>query len=385
MSGSGVSMPDWRRISWVMGAIGNWRSFSGWIFIRWPEGAGNCWQAISTAGAFVAREGDASQPKKKARRNRPHRSFAALRNCRRPHERAKVDSPGHAKHCSALAPPRHPRKRPHGSPLVEADEVLLARNRKMLEAGLKNPPPRRVRNRQFLYIQRQRKQFTARGAPVISVDTKKKELIGRFKNPGERWERHAQAVNDHDFRSDAKGMAIPYGVYDPQRNHGFVAVGTSRETPAFAVDAICLWWQCCGQKHYPEARELLILADSGGGNGARVRAWKYHLQHKLANRYQLSVTVTHYPPGSSKWNPIQHRIFSQSSSNWEATPLTSYELMVNYIRTTETSTGLKVCARLFPKGYQKGETISDPQMRQLLLTRHKTLPGWNYTLTPHKM
>ena len=269
--------------------------------------------------------------------------------------------------------------------LLKKMKFSLHRNRKMLESGLKNPPPRRVRNRQFLYIQRQRKQFTARGAPVISVDTKKKELIGRFKNPGERWERHAQAVNDHDFRSDAKGMAIPYGVYDPQRNHGFVAVGTSRETPAFAVDAICLWWQCCGQKHYPEARELLILADSGGGNGARVRAWKYHLQHKLANRYQLSVTVTHYPPGSSKWNPIQHRLFSQSSSNWEATPLTSYELMVNYIRTTETSTGLKVCARLFPKGYQKGETISDPQMRQLLLTRHKTLPGWNYTLTPHKM
>src|SRR6516165_5192767 len=241
MSGSGVSMPGWRRISWVMGAIGNWRSFSGWIFIRWPEGAGNCWQALSTAGAFVAREGDASQPKKKARRNRPHRSFAALRNCRRPHERAKVDSPGHAKHCSALAPPRHPRKRPHGSPLVEEDEVLLA------------PQSQNVGIRT--------QQSTAPGAPVISVDTKKKELIGRFKNPGERWERHAQAVNDHDFRSDAKGMAIPYGVYDPQRNHGFVAVGTSRETPAFAVDAICLWWQCCGQKHYPEARELLILAD----------------------------------------------------------------------------------------------------------------------------
>lgn len=125
--------------------------------------------------------------------------------------------------------------------LLKKMKFSLHRNRKMLESGLKNPPPRRVRNRQFLYLQRQRQQFTARGAPVISVDTKKKELIGRFKNPGERWERHAQAVNDHDFRSDAKGMAIPYGVYDPQRNHGFVAVGTSRETPAFAVDAICLW------------------------------------------------------------------------------------------------------------------------------------------------
>ena len=269
--------------------------------------------------------------------------------------------------------------------LLKKMKFSLRGNRKLLESGLKNPPPRRVRNRQFLYIQRLRKTFTGRGAPVISVDTKKKELIGRFKNPGKRWDRLALAVNDHDFRSDAKGMAIPYGVYDPKLNRGFVAVGSSRETPAFAVDAICLWWQCCGQKRYPWARELLILADCGGGNSARARAWKYHLQHKLANRYRLRVTVTHYPPGSSKWNPIEHRLFSYISKNWEATPLTSYELVVKYIRTTETTSGLKVSARLVRKRYERGEAISGVEMRQLRLTRHKTLPGWNYTLAPQKM
>jgi hypothetical protein len=164
-----------------------------------------------------------------------------------------------------------------------------------------------------------------------------------------------------------------------------VAVGTSRETPAFAVDAICLWWRCCGQRLYSEARELLILADSGGGNSARARAWKYHLQHKLANPYHLQVTVAHYPPGASKWNPVEHRLFSHISNNWEATPLKSYELVVKYIRTTVTTTGLKVCARLVRKRYEKGEAIPGDKMQQLRLIRHKVLPGWNYTVTPHKM
>jgi hypothetical protein len=258
-------------------------------------------------------------------------------------------------------------------------------NHKMLESGNRNPPPRRLRNRQFTYIKRQPKEFIARGNPIISVDTKKKELIGRFKNPGARWERKPQPVNDHDFRSDANGMAIPYGIYDPGRNRGFVAVGTSRETPAFAVDAIRLWWECCGQRLYPEAKELLVLADSGGGNSARARAWKYHLQHQVVNRYGLKVTVSHYPPGSSKWNPIAHRLFSQISKNWEATPLTRYETVVKYIRTTKTTTGLRVTARFLRKRYEKGEKISDEKMEQLVLTHHKTPPGWNYTLTPATM
>jgi hypothetical protein len=258
-------------------------------------------------------------------------------------------------------------------------------NHKKLESGNKNPPPRRVRNRQFAYIHRKREEFTSRGNPIISVDTKKKELIGKFKNPGACWERQPQRVNDHDFRSDAIGMAVPYGIYDPGLNRGFVVVGSSRETPAFAVDAITLWWSSCGQRLYPEAKELLILADSGGGNSARARGWKYHLQQELANHYRLKVTVCHYPPGASKWNPIEHRLFSQISKNWEGTPLKSYETVVKYIRTTTTSTGLRVRARLLHKRYERGESISDQEMQQLMLTNHKTLPGWNYTLTPATM
>jgi len=170
-------------------------------------------------------------------------------------------------------------------------------NHKKLESGNKNPPPRRVRNQQFAYIERQRKQFLVQGNPIISIDAKKKEMIGNFKNPGAGWERQPQLVMDHDFRSDAKGMAVPYGIYDPTRNQGFVVVGTSYETPASAVDAVTLWWKSYGQRMYGRAKELLILADSGGGNSARSRGWPYHLQQKLVNPHRLTVTVSHYPPG----------------------------------------------------------------------------------------
>ena len=255
-------------------------------------------------------------------------------------------------------------------------------NHKKLESGNKNPPPRGVRNRQFAYIGRKREEFTSRGNPVVSVDAKKKEPIGKFKNPGACWAQEPQLVNDHDFCSDAVGRAIPYGIYDTGVNQGFVVVGTSRETPAFAVDAIALWWNHCGQRMYAGANELLILADSGGGNSARSRGWKYHLQRQLCNSYGLKVTVCHYPPGASKWNPIEHRLFSQISKNWAGRPLESYETVVKYIRSTTTSTGLEVSARLLRKRYEKGEAISDQEMKQVVLTNHKTLPGWNYTLTP---
>ena len=255
-------------------------------------------------------------------------------------------------------------------------------NHKRLESGNKNPPPRPVRNRQFAYIHGQRRRFTEKANPIISIDAKKKEWVGKFKNPGVCWEKQPQPVNDHDFPSDAKGRAIPYGIYDPGLNRGYVVVGTTRETPAFAVDAIALWWKNYGQKSYTNAKELLILADSGGGNSARARGWKYHLQHQLVNTYGLKVTVCHYPPGASKWNPIEHRLFSQISKNWEGTPLESYETVLKYIRTTRTTTGLAVSARLLPKKYAKGEVISNQQMQQLVLTRHATLPAWNYTLSP---
>jgi hypothetical protein len=256
-------------------------------------------------------------------------------------------------------------------------------NHKRLESGNKNPPPRRVRNRQFNHITRLRQRFTRGAHPIISVDAKKKEWVGNFKNPGSCWEQEPQLVMDHDFPSDARGRAIPYGIYDPSANRGFVVVGISHETPAFAVDAIVLWWKHYGQKKYPQAKELLILADTGGGNSARARAWKYHLQQELVNPYELKVTVAHYPPGASKWNPIEHRLFSQISNNWAGHPLESYETVLKYIRTTTTTaTGLQVRARMLSKKYEKGEKFSDQQMQQLVLTRDTVLPKWNYTLSP---
>jgi len=167
------------------------------------------------------------------------------------------------------------------------------------------------RDGQFLYIRSQRQLFTNNGNPIISVDTKKKELVGRFKNAGEVWSDTSTPVFDHDFRSYADGFAIPYGLYDPHNNLGAVFVGTSHDTPAFAVDAVVSWWTSQGQALYPGKSELLILADGGGSNGSRTRAWKYFLQEKLCNGLGLTVTVSHYPPGASKWNPIEHRLFSQ--------------------------------------------------------------------------
>lgn len=258
-------------------------------------------------------------------------------------------------------------------------------NQKTLESGNKNPPPRRVRNRQFHYINSKRKQFASQQMPVVSVDTKKKEMVGNFKNNGVSWVQEPYRVNDRDFRSDAKGMAIPYGIHDTQTNQGFVVVGTTYETPGFAVDAIALWWKTCGSNSYSSADQLLILADCGGGNSARARAWKYHLQHQLCNPYQLSVTVCHYPPGASKWNPIEHQLFSPITRNWAGQPLESYETVLKHIRTTKNSSGLCVRARLTKRNYEKGEKISQEEMEQLTLTPHRTLPRWNYTLTPSKM
>jgi len=261
----------------------------------------------------------------------------------------------------------------------------LCVNQKSLESGNKNPPPRRVRNRQFKYINRKRKEFASAGNPIISVDTKKKEKVGNFKNPGVSWQQDPYLVNDHDFLNDAVGMAVPYGILDTEANRGFVAVGTSYETPLFAVDSIAQWWKRYGRSTYPKADELLILADCGGGNSARAHAWKYHLQHQLCDPHGLKVNVCHYPPGASKWNPIEHHLFSHISNNWAGKPLQSYETVLKYIQTTKTSTGLRVRACLLRKNYAKGEKISASDMARLALIQHKTLPNWNYTLTPSKM
>lgn len=269
--------------------------------------------------------------------------------------------------------------------LLKAMGFSLRVNRKNLESGNRNPPPRKVRNRQFHYIKRKRKDFAFGGKPIISVDTKKKEKVGNFKNPGETWQQEPYSVNDHDFLTDAVGMAISYGIYDTEANKGFVAVGTSRETSAFAVDSIALWWKRYGSSMYPNAKELLILADCGGGNSARARGWKYHIQHRLCDAYGLTITVCHYPPGASKWNPVEHHLFSHISNNWAGTPLESYETVLNYIRTTKTDTGLRVTAQLLHKQYEKGEKISTSDMADIMLMPHKTLPGWNYTIAPSRM
>lgn len=237
------------------------------------------------------------------------------------------------------------------------------------------------RDAQFAWIAKQREDFAARWMPVISVDTKKKELVGRFKNGGTAWSQRSIEVKDHDFLSEALGKAVPYGIYDLQANRGTVIVGTSRETPEFAVDAIERWWLEEGRKRYPEATELALLADCGGANGPNNRAWKCALYKRLVQRHGLTITVAHYPPGASKWNPIEHRLFSEISKNWAGRPLDSWKTLLRFIRTTTTKTGLEVKAYLLDRPYQKVK-ITKAQIDALPITRHETLPKWNYTLSP---
>lgn len=240
------------------------------------------------------------------------------------------------------------------------------------------------RDRQFECISRQRRRFVRRAQPIISVDTKKKELVGNFKNAGRVWSLKPTAVKDHDFRSEAKGMANPYGIFDLLANQGSVFVGTSHDTPEFAAGNVARWWRDSGRRNYSDASQLLILADSGGSNGARVRAWKYALQEQVADCFGLEVTVCHYPTGASKWNPIEHRLFSEISKHWAGQPLDSYDTIVRLIRETQTQTGLQVKSRLITKHFETGRKISTEQMSQICLVKHKVLPQWNYTLRPRE-
>ena len=250
-------------------------------------------------------------------------------------------------------------------------------NHKKLSRG--SPPER---DAQFRTIAALREDCRARALPILSVDSKKKEMVGRFKNPGSAWSREPVEVNDHDFRSDAVGMAIPYGVYDLAANRGTVFVGTSHDTPTFAVDSIEAWWRTEGRRRYPHVDHLAILADGGGSNGPTSRVWKHGLQRRLCDRHGLTVTVAHYPPGASKWNPIEHRLFSAISKNWAGRPLDTYETVLNYLCTTTTVTGLRVRAHLVQKRYEKGLSVTDAQMSTLQLTKDPTFPKWNYTLRP---
>lgn len=261
--------------------------------------------------------------------------------------------------------------------LLKQMDYSLRVNRKQIAST--NTPER---NEQFLYIKGQRERFAQEGKPQISVDAKKKELVGQFKNAGVVWSRGPILVNDHDFRSMADGMAVSYGIYDTGANRGMVFVGVSHDTPAFAVESISQWWTLEGMQRYPKADHLLVLADGGGSNGPRCRAWKEKIQSEICDRHGISVTVCHYPPGASKWNPIEHRLFSEISKNWAGRPLDSYETILNYIRTTRTETGLEVQAHLVAKEYPTGEKVSNERMAQLNIFGHETLTKWNYTLAP---
>ena len=243
--------------------------------------------------------------------------------------------------------------------------------------------PHPDREAQFVYLEQQKQAFLQAGLPVISVDTKKKELIGNFKNPGRRWCQTAEAVNEHDFDQDALGKAVPYGIYDLAQQHGYVYVGQSADTPQFAVERIADWWRTIGRPNYPTASKLLILADAGGSNGYRPRRWKQQLQELLADQLGLEVTVCHYPTGASKWNPIEHRLFGSISLNWAGHPLRTFDTMLALIRGTVTDTGLKVEAFLVDQVYLTGLKVADAVMNSLNLERHGVCPNWNYTIRPH--
>ncbi|EFK05576.1 rhodopirellula transposase [delta proteobacterium NaphS2] len=235
------------------------------------------------------------------------------------------------------------------------------------------------RNAQFEFIYNKVKEFQKRKQPVISVDTKKKELIGRFTNGGYEYQPKGkpEEVETYDFPSMADGKGIPYGVYDIGKNMGWVSVGTDHDTAQFAVHTIRQWWFQMGLESYPRSKELLITADGGGSNGSRNRLWKYELQ-RFADETQIAVNVCHFPPGTSKWNKIEHRMFSHITKNWRGRPLTSHEVIVNLIANTSTETGLKINAKLDANEYPTGIKIPDKKMKELNLLKDEFHGEWNY-------
>jgi hypothetical protein len=275
--------------------------------------------------------------------------------------------------------------RRHGMPLSPPTIARLLRrldfslrtNRKRV-AGIADPD----RDRQFRYLLCLRRLYITHGWPVISVDTKKKEWVGNFKNPGRCWRQHDRAVLDHDYPSWASGQAIPVGVYDLAYQDGYVLVGTSHDTPAFTAAAIRHWLLEVGRRRYPEARRLLIEADGGGPTDHRKWGWKVALQG-LADEFRLIITVTHYPAGASKWNPIEHRLFGPISANWAGEPLVSYETILKYIGTTRTETVRHCRARLDTKEYPVEHRVPAEQKARVRLKRRPIRPQLNYTIYPH--
>jgi hypothetical protein len=237
------------------------------------------------------------------------------------------------------------------------------------------------RDTQFRYIAQQRRAFVGDHNPRISVDAKKRERVGVFKNPGRRWCRKPTDVNAHDFPTDAVAQAVPYGVYDPELNRGHVCVGTSGNTADLAADAVRDWWRRKGRRQYRDATGLLIEADGGGSNGSKSRRFKLRLQ-EFADETGLAVTVCHYPPGASKWNPVEHKLFSQITATWAGIVLTTVAVLVGLIRRTTTAAGLKVTARVMPGAYPTGRKVTAAEFNAIQLTRPETCPQWNYTIHP---
>jgi hypothetical protein len=268
-----------------------------------------------------------------------------------------------------------------GADLLHASGYSLQANRKTREG-----PQHVDREAQFLFILDQVRRFQKQGQPAISVDAKKKDLVGDFKNAGREWRPRGapEAVQVHDFLIPELGKAIPYGVYDLHRNEGWVSVGIDHDTASLAVNAIRRWWQRMGRPAYAGTPSLLITADGGGSNGSRLRLWKWELQ-AFANRTGLSITVCHFPPGTSKWNKIEHRLFSHIAMNWRAKPLVSLAVIVSLIGSTTTAAGLRVRSEIDQGSYPKGRTITDKQMRQINIERHAFHGEWNYTIHPGKV
>ena len=239
------------------------------------------------------------------------------------------------------------------------------------------------RNAQFVFINNECRKFIASKNPAISVDTKKKELVGNYKNQGREWRKKQtpRKVKTHDFPDKKIGKANPYGVYDIGKNSGFVNIGITSDTAEFAVSSIKYWWRFVGKKHYSKSKKILICADAGGSNGYRSRLWKRELQ-KLSNSSGLNIVIRHFPTGTSKWNKIEHRLFSFITSNWRGQPLTTYQTIINLIASTKTKTGLTVKARLDKKEYVKGIEVSDEEMENLNLVRDKFHGEWNYIIKP---
>jgi len=310
--------------------------------------------------------------------------LAALESLVEPVTRGDPESPlrwtckSTAKLAEELTRQKHPVSDRTVATLLKQAGYSLQANRKTRE-GTAHPD----RNAQFEFLNASVERFDKRGQPAISVDTKKKELVGDFRNGGREWQPQGQPeeVRVHDFLDKKLGKAIPYGVYDLTNNQGWVSVGIDHDTAQFATAAIGRWWKKMGRPRHPQATELLIMADGGGSNGSRCRLWKVALQ-ALADQLEIPIRVCHFPPGTSKWNKIEHRMFCHITQNWRGRPLISHEIIVNLIANTATQQGLKIRAELDQRRYPTGTKVSDAELQRVKIQPHKFHGDWNYTITP---